>query len=478
MNDANGTPTESEAENASEANIFPNLQVSAERVSDVEQRLDVEIPWEDVKSKLDEAYKELRRGVALKGFRKGKVPQKMIAQLFGKHVNQEVSQRLVQESIEQATKEADIKPVGEPKLEYKQEGLEDGENFKYSATMEVVPEVDPQDYFGLEVRAQRVPITDEDVETALLTKQQELTAYEAVEGRDTQHGDVLLVDVMGKAGDEVIDLEQKTVELSETMPNEPLLGLAAALTGIPCDQEEADLVLDLPVSGAEGDNPPTQKARLLVTIHDVKQKVVPALDDELAKDTGEAQTLDELRGVLRKKLEEQSEEQAQQEAKQLLVKQILEKNDIPVVPALVERYLDQRVKLQKMLMGMNPEQPSNEDQMLKDHLRQDAEETIKSGILLEAICKKEKVEVHEADLEKRLAEMAAQREQNVARVRAEYEKDGQLDALRRRIEEEKTLDLLASKANIIIEEKAEEQEEEEAAQGEEAEPQTESVEQE
>ena len=434
------------------------LKFSAEEVSDVERKLDVEVPWEEVHKRLDEAYKELGKGITLKGFRKGKVPRKMLEQLFHKHVDKEVSQRLVQDSIEPALTETKIQPVGEPRFEFANDGVERGVPFKYSATMEVVPPIEPRDYFGVDVTAKRAKVSDEDVETALGQKQREMTDYRAVEGRPTQAGDVLLVDVMGKLDGKPLDLEQRTVELGEH-PTEPLAGLAAALTGVAADQEELELELDVPVAGKEGQ---TQKGELLVTLHDVKEKVVPELDDDFAKDTGEAETLDELRGVLRKKLEEQAEERAREEARQLLVREVIKRNDVPAVPALVERYLDQRMQLQKMLMGMDPSQPSRQDEAIRESMRDDAVEMVQSGLLLEAIGDKEKIEALEVDVEKKLAELAASREQNVAKVRADYEKEGSMEALKRRVREDKILDLLVSKANIIIEESSEEPEAEAA----------------
>ena len=440
------------------------LKVETEKVSDVEQRMDVEVPWDEVQKRLDEAYRELGKGVTLKGFRKGKVPKKMLQKLFAKHVDKELAQRLVQDSIEPALKEADIKPVGEPKFDFPQEGIVRDAPFKYSATMEILPEIEPKDYFGLEVTAQRGKITDDDVGAALMQKQRELTDYKAVEGRGTRTGDVLLLDVMGKLGGEPVDFENRTVELTEPVYNELVPGINEALTGISNEQEdkEADWELELELD-VPGEGETTQKAELLVTIHDVKEKVVPELDDDFAKDTGDAETLDELKQVLRDQLVVKDEERARDEAKRLLVKEIIKRNDVPVVPAMVDRYLDQRLRLQKMLMGMDPNQQSKDDDALKESMRSDAEEMVQSGLLLEAISDKEKVEVSDEDLDKRLNDLATERGQNVARIRSEYEKDNGLDALRRRIREDKTLDLLMSKANIIIEESKEEPEQEEPA---------------
>lgn len=430
---------------AAEESKPPQMSVSVERLGDVERRLDVEIPWDEVQGRLEEAYRELRQGVSIKGFRKGKVPRKMLEQLFGKHVVKEVAQRLVQESIVQALKDSELSPVSEPKVE--DSGINEGQSFKYTATMQVVPEIEPRDYTDVEVKIRPARVTDEAVEMALKMKQQELTAFQSVEGRNTEPGDVLLVDVMGKIGDEPVDHEQALVELGDP-PREPVPGLAAALTGISPDEEEKELELQVP--GEEGQ--PARPARLLVTIHQVRKKVVPELDDELAKDTGEAETLDELKEVLRKKLLEEDRERATQEAKDQLLDTIAARNDLPVIPALVDRHLERRIQLQKALMGLGPDTPGLDEEALKERMRDDASDAVKKALLLGAIAKKEKVEAQEADVEKRLAEIASARGQNVARVRSEYEKEGLLASVRERILEDKTLDLLMSKAKIIEEE--------------------------
>ena len=428
------------------------LKVETEKVGDVEQRVDVEVPWDEVSKRLDEAYLELGKGVTLKGFRRGKVPKKMLQKLFAKHVDKELAQRLVQDSIEPALKESGIKPVGEPKFDFPQEGIVRDAPFKYSATMEILPELEPKDYFGIEVTAYSNKISDEEVEVALQQKQREFTDYKAVDSRETRVGDVLLLDIMGKADGKPVDFENRTVELSETPMHELVPGINAALTGIKSEDEdpEADWELNLELEEA--------KAELLVTIKDVKEKVVPELDDDFAKDTGDAETLDELKQVLRDQLVKKDEERAREEAKRLMVKEIIERNDVPVVPAMVERYLDQRLRLQKMLMGMDPSQASREDDQLREAMREDAVEMVQSGLIIEAISDKEETECTDEDLDKRLDDLATERGQNKARIRSEYEKDNGLDALKRRIREDKTLDLLMSKANIIIEEKKEEPE--------------------
>ncbi len=245
-----------------------DMQVSVERVSDVERKLGVAIGWPDVKSRLDEAYRELQGGVAIKGFRKGKVPRRMLEQLFGKHVTREVAQRMVQDSIGKALTSEGLSAVSEPKV--LDEGIKEGESFRYSATVEVVPEIEPRDYFGVEIKQRPPRVTDADVEMALRMKQREMTDFRSVEGRKTEPGDLLLVDVMGKVGDEPYSKDRELVELGDN-PKEPLPGLAARLTGITPEPQDLQVELDVPVHEHAAGEPcpedePRKKARLLVPL--------------------------------------------------------------------------------------------------------------------------------------------------------------------------------------------------------------------
>lgn len=441
-------------------------QANVESISSVERRLDVEVPWDEVKGRLDEAYKELGRGVTVKGFRRGKVPRKMLERLFAQHVNKEVGQRLVQDSIAKVLTDKELTPVAEPEVD-NNEGITNGEAFKYSATLQVVPEVEPKDYFGADVIQRPAQVDEPQVEAALEQRRQEQTEYKPIEGRATEQGDVLLVDLMGKLGDQPFDQENQLVELSDP-PREPVPGLAAELTGKTFERDEdgeyGELDIELSVPGAEG--APPKAARLLVTVKDLKQKVVPELNDELAQNTGEAETLEELREKTRAQLLEADERRAAEEARQHLIEVVLEKNDVPVVPALVEQHLDRVIQLQAAMMGMDPNMFAG-DETIKDRLREDAEKTVRGALLIGAIAKAEEVEVHDADVEKKLAEIASQRGENVARVRSDYEKQGRIEQLKASLREEKTLDLLMSKANITIKETPEDEKTSGAPEGDE-----------
>jgi trigger factor len=427
------------------------MQVTVEDVSPVEKKVAVEIPWPYVAQKLDEAYRDLGRGVALKGFRKGKVPRPILERMFGRQVEQEVVKQLVQESFVHAASQHSIQPVAEPVVD--DAHLHKGKSFHYSARVEVKSEVTPQEYDGVELNQRQAKVADDDVTKAIERKRQELTEYKMIEGRDpkvAQASDVLVLSVKGKIGDHDFDKDGVMVDLGEA-DREVVPGIGAALMGIALDAKDHEVSWTIPDHEQVKKELVGQKASLKVTVKEAREKQMPNLDDEFAKDTGEADTLAELKDKVREKLVEEDKQRAKSELKEQLVKELLKRNQFAVAPALVERQLDnmlQRAKLQLALRGIDPRTAQLDEQRMRDDMREAANDEVRAAFLVDAIAEKEKVEVSEADLEKRLAEMAQSREKSVARLKAELQKEGRLDAVRHQVREEKTLDLLLSRAKI------------------------------
>jgi trigger factor len=427
------------------------MQVTIEDVSPVEKKVAVEIPWPYVAQKLDEAYKDLGKGVALKGFRKGKVPRPILERMFSRQVEQEVVKQLVQESFVAAATKHDIQPVAEPIVD--DAHLHKGKSFHYSARVEVRSEVAPQDYDGVELSQRAAKVSDEEIDRAIERKRQELTEYKMIEGRDpavTQASDVVVISLKGKIGDHDFDKDGVMVDLGESQ-REVVPGIGQALLGVPLAAKDHDVSWTIPEHDQVKKELIGKTAALKVSVKEAREKQTPSLDDEFAKDTGEADTLGELRDKIRERLVKEDEERAKGELKEQLVKELLKRNSFVVAPALVERQLDnmlQRTKLQLAMQGIDPRSMPIDEQRMRDDLREGANDEVRAAFLLDAIAEKEKVEVSEADLEKRLAEMAQSREKSVARLKAELQKENRLEGVRHQLREEKTLDLLLSRAKI------------------------------
>ncbi len=433
------------------------MQVRVEDVSPVEKKLIVEIPWATVNNKLTSAYRELSRSVQLRGFRKGKVPRSVLQRMYGKHVHSEVTNQLVRESFVNATVEHKIQAISEPRLETTP-SIKKGEPFSFEAIIEVKGEVIPENYDGMELKVRRLEVADAAVNSTLESLRRENTELLPIDGRDvTARTDVVTLKLTGTIGEQEVDQPHLHVDLSEP-EREPLPGLIDALLGLPLDVEDHAITLELPAGPDESQ--PAETAELVVSILDARKKEIPELDDEFAKDLDRGETLEELRQSVIAELEEREKEVIRRETREAALKELVKRNQIPVASAFVERGIQlQHERTQAMLEMLGAQDHNREltDEM-RERMRPAAIEEVRGELLLEAIAQKENIEVTEEEVDERVAEIAKSRKTPMARLRAEFDRDGQLENIRFQIRRDKTLDLLVDRATLTEYDPAEEAE--------------------
>jgi trigger factor len=423
------------------------MQLRIEDVSPVEKKLIVEVPWAAVAPRIDEAYRELSKSVALKGFRKGKVPRNVLEKMFGRQVKGEVAIQLVRESFVTAATEHHLHAVAEPRLESSLD-IQSGKPFAFEAVVEVKGEVVAKDYAGMELTRRPLKLDDAAVDAALAELRREHTELRPVEGRDTLSGDdVVALAIKGQLGEHAIDRPQLTFDLGDG-EREPLPGLNAAIIGLPLDTKDRALTIQVP---ADHPDPSIagKTAELTVSVLDARAKDVPELDDEFAKDTGRGDTLAELREALRKEIEARLSEDIQDEVRKQALKELVKRNQIPVAGSLVERAVESTFNRFQRMLGMKPGQGGDLDDGLRDTLRPGALDEVRGQLLLEAVAEQEKIEVADAELDERVARLAKMNNQAPGRLKAEMDRDGRLDNLRFQVRQEKTLDFLIGKANVV-----------------------------
>lgn len=431
------------------------MQITIEDISPVEKRVDFEVPWSDVAPKLEKAYNDLRREVRLKGFRPGKVPRAIVEKLYKHQVEHEVARELVEHSIGQAIQEKQLQPVAP--LQVGDYHIHAGEAFKFTAKVEVRSEVAPKDYAGIELKRRAPKLDESQIEAALEAYRRRLTELRPVEGRtETAESDVVMVELSGRVGEHKVKKNTMAVDL-EDLEGGPLPGLAERLRKVPFGAENLavkyKLPDDLPRKELAG-----REVNLHVTIKEVREKVRRPLDDEFAKDTGEAETLEGLKDKIRQRLLEADKKRIDAEVRAELVKEIVRRNDFPIAPALVDRHQGAIVNqaLQQLMMaGLDVRAGIDAGAIdlakMKEEVKSEAEEEARGQILLQAIAEREGITVSDADLQKRIAELAAARQENARKLRADLEREGQLAVLRLQLLEQKTLDMLISQAKIVDE---------------------------
>ena len=420
-----------------------------EEVSAVERRIKVEVDPAVVEVQLDAAYRTLSQQVKIPGFRPGRVPRRILEARYKAQVEGDVIQRLVEHSYREAIRERpDLEPVAPPRVT-NAEGIKIGEPFRYQANVEIKPKIEPKDYEGLELKKEKVEVTDALVEAEIEKLRQSMAEMVPIEGRATgEMGDFAVVDWEGSidgkpfAGAKATDA---TLEIAEGSFGQ---GNAAQLAGANVGETREIAHLfekDHRLAELAGKN-----TLFKVTLKGLKAKKVPALDDELAKQAGTA-SLAELRERIRRDLTERETERAERAVREQLVAELIKKNPFDVPRSMVDRALDHMIEttMERVLrQGVDPRRLGIDVERLREQLRGPANSDVRGALLLEAISLKEKIAAEDVDVEARVKQLAGKHNMPEEKMRAVLSQDGQLEALRYRVREEKTLAFLESKAKI------------------------------
>jgi trigger factor len=416
--------------------------------SAVKKALTFEVEPERVQQEIETRARELARKVKLPGFRPGKVPVDVIKKRFHGDILGEVAEAIVNKVVFDELDGRGLKPLAPPKVE--EVKLDEGQPMTFKAVFETLPLIELPDWRGLRVSAKGPQVADEDVEKEVDRLREEAARYDPVdEARPTQAGDFVLLDLYwrplpsGKGGHDENALIEIGNSGNHADMNKGLEGLSEGET------REIDV--------AWGEDAAPQIAgktvRYTVTLKGLKKKVVPAKDDEFAKDLGEFDSLEGLRGRIREQLLAAEERRADRETKGALVEALVAKADFEVPEALVERHMTARTEnLARGLayQGIDPRKVGVNWRDYRESTRDDSVKAAKADILLDEIARREGIEALESEVEAEVARLAARAGKSKDALRAQMAKEGDLPALASRIREEKTLDLIKSNASIEL----------------------------
>ena len=413
------------------------------------KKVSVELTPDRVKDALDVAYTSVSRTVKLKGYRQGHVPRRLVERYFGDDVKKDVAQKLVTGSIHEALAEHRLDPVAPPRVE--NGSVEVGQPFKYTATVEVRPHVEPKDYEGLAVPKAEATITDAEVDERLEEMRAGQAMFVPVEGRDVvEPGDFVSADYEGFMGGAPLRGAKREGVLLEAAPGSLLENKAEALLGAKVG-ESREIAVAFPEDYA-AEELRGKEARFQVAVKGLKKRETPALDDAFVQDLGgEPKTVAELRAKIRSEMEQQKKQRAESEQREAVLTALVAKNPIEAPPALVERNVD--AMLQGMLegfmrRGIDPRQLGLNLDRMRDEMRQRALLEVKGYLLLESIAEKEKIDASEEDLAKHFDKLAGELKQPAEKIRAAFRKQDSLDSLKGRLRQDKALAFLLSKATF------------------------------
>ena len=408
------------------------------------REIEVEVPGEEVGRETEVLVQKYRQLARIPGFRRGHVPASVIRQRFADDIRNEVIDTLVPRYFRKETERLGLIPVSEPRVSKLESKGNDALSFK--ASFEVMPEVRVAGYKELRAEHAEISVSDEDVQDALKGLQEEKAAFSPVEGRPVADGDYAQVSFRGmprpeEAGAKPVQMDDVLVEIggTNTMPEftENLRGASAG----------AERSFDVRYPPDFSDERLRGKTfHYQVKVNAIKQKNLPELNDDFARELGEFTTLEEVRQRIRERMEKERRLAAERQAKDGLLAELVRRNDFDVPRALVERQID--LRLERGLRALASQGMTSEDmkkldlERLRAGQQEQAVHEVKATLLLDKIAEEEKIVVADEEIDREIEALARQTNQAPETIRARLTRDGALDRIRSRIRNEKALDFL------------------------------------
>lgn len=419
------------------------MKVAVEEIEGCKRRLAVEAPVDVVQKEWERAYGRVQKQARLPGFRKGHVPRSLVKLHFSDDVRREVAEHLIPDVYRQALTEARIDPVNEPDLQ--DVTLEENSPLSFVAVVEVKPEITLGDYRGLELEHAPAPITDVELDEALGHMREQQAEFTSVD-RPAATGDRVIVDYTLAPDDH--DPTQATGYAFDVGAGSVLPEIDEAAAGMKAGDER-----QVALRFADDHRMETLRGKggtATLKMSEVKEKRLPALDDDFAKSVGgEFETLDALRAEVRKQLEARRTADERRALEQKVVEAALARHTFTVPDAMVMRQVAHQVEHTRERMrrqGLDPDRVQWDYGKLITEMRPAAEEAVRRALLLEAIAEKEAIAVPDEVVDAEVEKIAAAGERPALAVRRMMEKSGDLEALRLGLRERKTLDFLIEHA--------------------------------
>lgn len=424
--------------------MSPTETVDENKKDGVKREISVEVPAEEVTRETETIVQKYQKVARLPGFRAGHVPASIIRQRFKEDLKSDVVEALVPKYFRKEAEKLGLVPVSQPRVTDLH--IHEGEPLRFKASFEIMPEIKVEGYKELRAEHPEIVVKDEDVEEALTNIREQRATFTTVEGSSLSDGDFAQASMDGRPKDsddktQPVHMDEVLIEIGgkNTVP-EFSANLRGANAG---DTREFEVIYP---EDANDKRLAGKTFIYTVKVQAVKQKNLPELNAEFAKELGEFTDLDQVRKQIRENMAAERQHTAEREAKDKLVDELVKRNNFEVPESLVDRQIDLRLERGLRALaaqGMKMEDMKKMDlSRLRAGQREQAVGDVKSSLLLERIAELEKIEVGDDELNKELDALAEQTKQAPEAVRARLTQDGGLDRIRNRIRSEKTLDFL------------------------------------
>jgi trigger factor len=402
--------------------------------------LEITVPVEDLDRETERVIAKLQAKVRIPGFRPGKAPAGIVRTRFAGELRQEVLESLVPKALDKRLEEEHLSLVGTPNIV--DVHFEKGEPLKFKAQFEVAPEFELGEYRGVTVHYSEPQVSDEDVEKRLQQIREGRAEYINIDPRPVEDGDYAVISLDSVSGAaEPVHQEEMMVNVAgpDTMAafNEALRGMTPG--------EEKEVEVEYPEDYGQ-EKLAGRKVTFRMHLKVIRRRELPEIGDEFAKDLGDYQNMDELRGAIRKAIFSEREHAAQQAAKNQLVEKLVDAHEFPVPEAYVDRQIEAQLESQLRELagaGVDPKQFKNLDwAKLKEARRDKATSEVRGSLLLGKIADREAIEVTQDELDREVQRIARQEREPVAATRKRLEEKGIIRRIVSGIRTDKTLSFL------------------------------------
>ncbi|OFT36271.1 trigger factor [Corynebacterium sp. HMSC08A12] len=423
------------------------MKSSVEKLSATRTKLTIEVPFEELKPEFDKAYATLAQQVNMPGFRKGKVPAKILEARLGRGVVlDQVINEMLPSRYSQAVEENDVKALGQPEIEISE--LEDGKHITFTAEVDVRPEIEVPDFSAISVEVAPLKADDEAIDAELKNLQARFGTLKPAD-RAVKKGDFVSIDLSATIDGETVD-EATTEGLSHEVGNDSLIeGLDDALVGMK-EGEESTFTSKL-VAGEHAD----EEAEVTVKLGSVKERELPELDDDFAQLASEFDTLDELKESLKGQVEQQLKNTQAGEIRDKVLAEALEQTEFELPEGVVKEQVDAQIQQiiqqfggdEKVFESMLAAQDMTREKFEED-ARSSAEDSVRTQLFLDAVADKEQPEVSQEELMDHIAFTANQYGMDPNQFIMQLQQAGQLGSLFADVRRGKALALNIARTSV------------------------------
>lgn len=425
------------------------MEVTITDISPVKKKVQIRIPHVDVAKKLDSAYLELKKNAKIKGFRPGKAPRSVLERMFRKDVHADVTSKLIQNTFIKAVKQESLAFIGTPDIDPPE--LDPEQPFVYDVTMELKPELADIDYEGIKLKKTLYKMSESEVDKQIEMLQKQLAEYQPInEDRAAAEADHAVIDYEGLKNGQPFDPTRKTENytlkigrntISEDFDKE-IVGMK------PGEQKEFAVTFPEDYHNKE-------LAGLDITFHvtlkEIRKEVLPAVDDKLAKQLGNFETIEDVKTAIRKNLQEGYDKRSEQEIQEQIFEKLLtEKFELP--ETLVKFELDGIIEDTEMRFSqsnMTLDQLGLSRKKLEEQYRDVAENQVRRHLFLSKIIEQESMDLTEDELNKEMDTLAQTVKQPVDFIKEYYKKNpDKLEGFKHALLEKKVFDLIIEKATV------------------------------